>query len=102
MDKVSIVPIWIIFPDLDPYLWTDRILNKLASRIGKPLFADHNTTSKDKLSFARGMEEVDVEESILEVITLNTPFGSTLQRVELEWMPFYCQCCGQLGHKDNT
>ena len=102
MDTVSIVLIWILFPDLDPYLGTETVLGKMASKVGKPLFADQNTTYKDKLTFARVMVEMDVAKPRVEHVTLNTPFRTTKQRIEYEWIPFYCNCCGKLGHQSDT
>ncbi|XP_074307797.1 uncharacterized protein LOC141642767 [Silene latifolia] len=100
MDKVSTVPIWVLFPDLEPFLWSESVLSKMASKIGKPLFADLNTTCKTKLSFARILVEADVSATLPDEIVLNTPFhGQTVQRIIYEWLPFHCSGCGKLGHK---
>ncbi|XP_074303248.1 uncharacterized protein LOC141637696 [Silene latifolia] len=64
MDRVAKVPIWILFPGLDPFLRTDKVLSKMASKVGKPLFADPATTSKEKLSFARVLVEADVSKEL--------------------------------------
>ncbi|KAK9689106.1 hypothetical protein RND81_09G035700 [Saponaria officinalis] len=77
MDKVSVVPIWVLLPGLDPYLWSDIVLSKIASKIGTPLFADKTTTCQGRLSFARMLVEP----------------------VEYEWIPYYCSECGKLGHE---
>ncbi|KAK9690046.1 hypothetical protein RND81_09G100800 [Saponaria officinalis] len=78
MECVSVVPIWVLFPDLDPFMWTDTILSKMASKIGTPLFADLPTTLQARLSFARVMVEMD--------------------RIVYEWLPYYCKTCKKLGH----
>ncbi|KAK9757812.1 hypothetical protein RND81_01G187800 [Saponaria officinalis] len=103
MDKVSVVPIWILFTGLDPYLWSDVVLSKMASKVGKPLFADKTTASKSRLSFARIMVEVDVAAPLPEYVWINTPFsGSYAQQIEYEWVPYYCKECGKLGHLVDT
>ncbi|XP_074293052.1 uncharacterized protein LOC141619952 [Silene latifolia] len=103
MDKVSTVPIWVLFPDFEPFLWSESVLSKMASKIGKPLFADLNTTCKTKLSFARILVEADVSATLPDEIVLNTPFhGQTVQRIIYEWLPFHCSGCGKLGHKLNS
>ncbi|XP_074278138.1 uncharacterized protein LOC141601736 [Silene latifolia] len=100
MDRVSTVPIWVLFPDLEPFLWSENVLSKMASKIGKPLFADLNTTCKAKLSFARIMVEADVSTTLPDHIVLNTPYdGQSSQRVIYEWLPFHCSGCGKLGHQ---
>ncbi|XP_074299539.1 uncharacterized protein LOC141630664 [Silene latifolia] len=72
MDSVSIVPAWILFPDLDPFMWSEKVLSKLASIAGKPLFADLPTTFKSKLSFARVLVEVDVSEDLPTSVQLHS------------------------------
>ncbi|XP_074320214.1 uncharacterized protein LOC141657004 [Silene latifolia] len=100
MDRVSTVPIWVLFPDLEPFLWSEIVLSKMASKIGKPLFADLNTTCKTKLSFARIFVEADVSGSLPDHIVINTPYhGQSSQRVIYEWLPFHCSGCGKLGHQ---
>ncbi|XP_074271075.1 uncharacterized protein LOC141594996 [Silene latifolia] len=99
MDSVSIVPAWILFPDLDPFMWSNKVLSKMASVVGKPLFADLPTTYKSKLSFARVLVEVDVAGDLHTTMQLNSPNrGETTQRIIYEWLPHYCHCCRKLGH----
>ncbi|KAK9734356.1 hypothetical protein RND81_04G134000 [Saponaria officinalis] len=99
MERVSVVPIWILLPELDPYLWTDTVLSKIASKIGKPLFADLPTTLQARLSFARVMVEADISQELPEYVVLNCPFtGQSVQRVVYEWHPYYCKTCKKLGH----
>ncbi|XP_074314936.1 uncharacterized protein LOC141651109 [Silene latifolia] len=103
MERVATVPVWILFPGLDPYLWSEIVLSKIASKVGKPLFADPATTNKEKLSFARVLVEIDVSSEFIESVVINTPFlGQISQKVVYEWVPFYCSGCGKLGHKIDT
>ncbi|XP_074304498.1 uncharacterized protein LOC141639225 [Silene latifolia] len=103
MECVTIVPVWILFPDLDPYMWTDSILSKMASKIGKPLFADLHTTCKARLSFARILVEVDISKDLPDHIDINAPFiGHSSQRIVYEWLPYYCKTCLKLGHTDSN
>ncbi|XP_074290904.1 uncharacterized protein LOC141617629 [Silene latifolia] len=99
MDSVLIVPVWVLFPDLDTFMWSDKVLTKLASVVGKPLFADLPTIYKSKLSFVRVMVEVDVAGALPTTITLTSPYhGETSQRVIYELLPYYCHCCRKMGH----
>ncbi|XP_074290572.1 uncharacterized protein LOC141617289 [Silene latifolia] len=102
MDKLSIVPIWILFPELDPVLWSDVVLSKLASKVGKPLYADMTTTCKARLSFARVLVEADLASELPEQVLINTPYhGQIAQPIVYEWKPYYCSCCAKLGHTAN-
>ncbi|XP_074308782.1 uncharacterized protein LOC141643494 [Silene latifolia] len=83
MERVAIVPTWIyLFPDFVPYMWTDSILSRMASKIGKPLFADLHTTCKAGLSFARILVEVNISKELPNHVIINTPFlGKSTQRI---------------------
>ncbi|KAL9230644.1 hypothetical protein vseg_005969 [Gypsophila vaccaria] len=100
LDTVSVVPIWVLFLNLDPYLWSSKALNKLAGRIGRPICADQHTTSKSKVSFARILIEVDVSKELPAAIIVATPYDDKfIQRVDYEWVPYYCSHCQKLGHQ---
>ncbi|XP_074288752.1 uncharacterized protein LOC141613909 [Silene latifolia] len=99
MDSVSTVPTWVLFLDLDPFMWSEKVLSKMASVAGKPLFADPPTTYKSKLSVARVPVEVDVAGDLPTAVQLHSPYhGETTQRIIYEWLPHYCHCCRKLGH----
>ncbi|KAL9241119.1 hypothetical protein vseg_015266 [Gypsophila vaccaria] len=90
LDVISVVPLWVFFPNLDPYLWSAKALSKLASRIGRPICADEHTTSKTKVSFARVLIEVDVSKTLPSAITVATPYDDKfIQNVDYEWVPYY-------------
>lgn len=48
IDKLTKLPIWVTFSELDPVLWAAKALSKIASRVGTPLFVDTITTKKKK------------------------------------------------------
>ncbi|XP_074271485.1 uncharacterized protein LOC141595419 [Silene latifolia] len=99
MEKVAKVPVWVLFPGLDPYLWSKKVLSKIARKLGRPLFADPATTSKAKLSFARVLIELDVSKTLPDHVNINIPYlGSVSQKVVYEWYPYFCHGCGKLGH----
>ncbi|KAL9238950.1 hypothetical protein vseg_013315 [Gypsophila vaccaria] len=100
LDTVSVVPVWVLFFNLDPYLWSAKALSKLASRIGRPICADEHTTCKTKVSFARILIEVDVSKELPAVVTVATPYDDKfIQKVDYEWVPYYCSHCQKLGHQ---
>ncbi|XP_074313972.1 uncharacterized protein LOC141649175 [Silene latifolia] len=100
MDRVAKVTVWVLLRGLDPYLWSDRVLSKIASRLGHPLFADPATTSKSKLSFARVLIKMDVSKTLSDHVVINIPgLGSVSQKIVYEWYPYFYHGCGKLGHK---
>ncbi|KAL9247574.1 hypothetical protein vseg_020992 [Gypsophila vaccaria] len=99
IEAVSLVPAWVLFPNLDPYLWSAKALSKLASSIGRPICADEPTTNKTKVSFARLLIEVDVSKDLPGAVTVTTPYGPRIQKVQYEWLPYYCSHCKRLGHQ---
>ncbi|KAK9704710.1 hypothetical protein RND81_07G006500 [Saponaria officinalis] len=58
LECLSIIPVWVLLPCLDPLFWSSSVLSKIASKIGSPLFADRVTFTKERLGFARLMVEV--------------------------------------------
>ncbi|XP_074304499.1 uncharacterized protein LOC141639227 [Silene latifolia] len=100
LDTISKVPVWVLFHNLDPHLWSASALSKIASKIGTPLYADPVTTNKERLSFARVMVEVDLSGPLPDNVVINSPFtGQIIQDVEYEWLPYYCTHCKKLGHE---
>ncbi|KAK9740863.1 hypothetical protein RND81_03G066500 [Saponaria officinalis] len=69
----------------------------MASFVGKPICADETTTIKSKINGV--LVEVDISKDLPGVVPLQTPFrGKILQKIEYEWVPFFCQTCHKIGH----
>ena len=58
--EMTHIPVWIKFPNLPLKCWTPRCLSKLASVLGKPIQCDKLTSTKERLSYARVLVEVDL------------------------------------------
>lgn len=99
LDSIKIVPVWIIFPDLDPCFWSVRALSKIASAIGKPLYADPYTTDKSRISFARVLIDLDISLDLKTEVVVTTLFRVKKLAVNYEWMPYYCTHCQKIGHQ---
>ncbi|XP_074271433.1 uncharacterized protein LOC141595368 [Silene latifolia] len=99
LHAVSVMPIWVLFPNLDPCFWSIKRLSKVASYVGKPVCADEYTTNKSKLAFARVLIEVDISKELPTSVTFKTPYrGTVTQKIEYEWIPHFCQACRRIGH----
>ncbi|KAK9756226.1 hypothetical protein RND81_01G082400 [Saponaria officinalis] len=102
LECLSVVPVWVLLPGLDPLFWSSSVLSKISSKLGTPLYADRVTSTKERLGFARVMVEVDVSKPLLHHVILNTPFsGGVIQPVEYEWIPYYCHTCKKLRHESS-
>ncbi|XP_074293049.1 uncharacterized protein LOC141619947 [Silene latifolia] len=99
LHAAPLVPVRVKFPHLDPCLWSSKGLSKVASFVGRPICADEFTTNKSKLAFARILIEVDLSKDLPTSVSFKTPFrGRVEQKIEYEWLPYFCQACRRIGH----
>lgn len=49
-DMISQIPIWVKFPRLLVGYWSVKVLSKVASAIGVPLYTDGFTANAEKIS----------------------------------------------------
>ena len=97
--EMTQVPVWIKFPNLPLKCWTPRCLSKLASVLGKPIQSDKLIATKERVSYARVLVEVDLLADLRSSINVTLPNGNTLiQRVIYETLPKFCKHCKVLGH----
>lgn len=93
------VPVWTILSDLDPIFLSQHMLNVIGSMIGSPICMDKFTTQRKRLSFARILVNVNVEEAKCREILLVGPDGKQFrQSVQFEWYPWVCDSCKIFGH----
>jgi len=93
------VPVWVKLPNLPLKCWTPRCLSKLASVLGKPIQCDKLTSTKERLSYARVLVEVDLLEDLRSSIDVVLPNGNPLcQKVIYKTLPKFCKSCKVFGH----
>nr|GME02352.1 uncharacterized protein LOC111395991 [Ipomoea batatas] len=98
----STLPIWVQFPSLPVEFWGATALSKIASCIGKPLWADDITKVSKKGGYARVLVEIDTSSHPLVSIPVSTPSGySFVQEVYYEMEPCFCtKCCSNDHYKE--
>ena len=102
-EDVSSVPIWIQLPGLPLDCWNARALSKIVSKVGKPITTDKMTLTKERLSFARVLVEVDVTSDIVSEVEIGLPTGVVYhQPVIHEFTPKFCTKCKTFGHVEGT
>jgi hypothetical protein len=101
--ELKSAPIWIKLPNLRLHLWSPEALSKIVSLVGRPLFADTVTASRETLCFARVCVEVDFDKMLPDSVTIEDDKGYSYdQKVEYEWQPTSrCSYCLHLGHSDS-
>ncbi|KAI3463914.1 hypothetical protein Pfo_020577 [Paulownia fortunei] len=98
-DEIRTVPVWINLPGLPLECWNTTALSKITSKVGKPLMTDKLTHTKERLSYARVLVEVDVAKELIRSIKIKLPNGKIReQQVQFEFELKFCEKCKMLGH----
>lgn len=94
------VPVWVKVLDIDPiFLSSKHMLEVIGNMIGKPISSDHISNDVEKLSYARLLVEVTLEEAKREEVVLESYDGRIYKhKVEIEWLPWHCDNCKVFGH----
>ena len=101
-EDLATVPVWIQLPDLPLDCWNARALSKIVSKVGKPITTDKMTRTKERISFARVLVEVDASKELVKVVEVMLPTGVVYdQLVVFEFTPKYCKKCKTFSHSDD-
>lgn len=99
-DVMRLIPLSRRFPDL-PLSWTEDSLSRLACVLGTPLYADHITSTQDRITYARVLAEIDITQPYSKEVTVENEKGNkTKQKVELEGQPSFRARCKGLDHTE--
>lgn len=95
----SVVPVWVRFEQLAPHLWGDDILSGMASKIGRPLYTDMLTRTKERLDYARVLVEVDLSMELKSSVDLKFS-NNRVKRYGIfyEDLPTFCTHCNSFKH----
>ena len=100
-EEIATVPVWVQLPELPLDCWNARALSKIDSRVGKPITTDRLTRSKERLSYARVLVEVDASKDLVTSVEMRLPTGVIYdQPVVFEFKPKYCKKCKSFRHGD--
>nr|XP_016462019.1 PREDICTED: uncharacterized protein LOC107785271 [Nicotiana tabacum] len=93
------IPMWVVLPNLPMTCWGGKSLSRIASAIGKPLYADECTSKQKKLSYARMLIEINVTTPLPTSVLVWEPDGRQFeQSIEYDWKPEFCEVCLKIGH----
>ncbi|KAK1316674.1 hypothetical protein QJS10_CPA05g01846 [Acorus calamus] len=79
-------------------MWGLRLISKLASAIGKPLYMDTATASRSRVAFARVCIEISAQSELPDSVLYREEGIWKDIPVEYEWKPSPCPNCSTFGH----
>ncbi|XP_074570567.1 uncharacterized protein LOC141827233 [Curcuma longa] len=93
------VPAWIQIHGLPPDCWSQFVLSKVGSEVGKPLYTDSLTRTRERLGYARLMVEIPTFEDRIHEVPITLPTGVQVDlKIIYETTPAFCQKCNRMGH----
>ncbi|WMV59334.1 hypothetical protein MTR67_052719 [Solanum verrucosum] len=85
------IPLWIKFPNLPMTCWSKDSLSRIASTVGKPVYADECTAKQTRISFSQMLIEVNVSNPLPDEITVLESNGRQIKQVATyDWRPKFC------------
>ncbi|XP_074283509.1 uncharacterized protein LOC141608057 [Silene latifolia] len=97
-EKVDKVPVWVKLYGIPIKFWGD-CLPSIAGLVGKFVRKDLATQDKTRLSFARVMVELTIDQVLKEKVRFLDEGGHVVDvRIEYEWKPMSFSICKGLGH----
>ncbi|XP_074293086.1 uncharacterized protein LOC141619998 [Silene latifolia] len=97
-EKVDVVPVWVRLAGIPLKFWGD-CLPKIAGLVGKFVQSDKDTYDKVRLSYARVLVELQMDQKLPDSVKLLDDYGNLVKvRVDYEWRPISCASCTGLGH----
>lgn len=67
--------------------------------VGKPLYTDNLTRTRERLEYARLMVEVPVIGERVQEVPITLPTGVQIDlRIVYEMLPDFCEDCRRMGH----
>ncbi|KAK1307315.1 hypothetical protein QJS10_CPA10g01534 [Acorus calamus] len=101
IERLETIPLWIRFPALPLHMWGTRLISKLASAVGKPLYMDTATASRSRVDFARVCVEISAQSELPSSILYREESIWKEIPVDYEWKPSPCPQCRTFGHSES-
>nr|XP_009624247.1 uncharacterized protein LOC104115348 [Nicotiana tomentosiformis] len=92
------IPLWVVLPNLPMSCWGGQSLSRIASAIGRPLYADECTSKQKRISYTRMLIEINVTRPLPSSVTMWEPEWRQFdQMIEYDWKPDFCEVCLKIG-----
>ncbi|XP_074319503.1 uncharacterized protein LOC141656489 [Silene latifolia] len=96
--KVETVPVWVRLSGVPLKFWGD-CLPSIAGLVGKFVQKDKDTQDKVRLSFARVLVELQMDQELPDKVKFLDETGKVVSvGVDYEWIPRSCTSCNGIGH----
>ncbi|XP_074314061.1 uncharacterized protein LOC141649266 [Silene latifolia] len=96
--KVDVVPVWVKLFNVPLKFW-GSCLPAIAGLVGKFVKKDQETHDKVRLSYARVMVELAMDQPLPAKVKFLDEYGKLVfVPVEYEWKPISCTSCNGIGH----
>ncbi|KAL2474500.1 zinc ion binding [Abeliophyllum distichum] len=101
--EISLMPVWVVLPELPLTFWNPKGLGKIASKIGKLISMDNLTSLRGRISYARVLVEIDAAKDLVRTVNVGLPNGDVYdQEVIYEHEPKFCSFCRMFGHSSKS
>lgn len=104
MERINLqsILVWVSLPGLPFQFWSGENLSVIGSVLGKPLYTDRHTKSRERLSYARLCVKVYAGNSFQDSIVIQTEDERChTQKVVYDWKLVRCSACVCFGHGDS-
>lgn len=80
------VALWVTLPNLDLQFWSEHMLSRITSKIGKPLYTDKMTANQSFWSYTRILVLEKANKPLRESLRLKGPIGEEfIQPIQYDW-----------------
>lgn len=77
---LTTIPLWIKLPNLPLNCWNARVLSKIGSKLGQPLYVDECTTQASSISFARILVKMDITKKLPKSTKIHDAKGKVFEQ----------------------
>lgn len=83
--------------------WTEQVLNLVGLEIGRPMYTDKLTQTRERVTYARLLIKVNMIGKQVDMVPITLPTGAHVDlEVKFEAMLEFCASCHQIGYsKEN-
>ena len=100
---VATIPLWVRLQGLSKTYWTQDVIARIASHIGKPLYLDPVTDKRKRGAYARALVEINFAHEIKREVMLKFDDGDSISCTFLiENEPSFCGGCWSFGHSSGN
>ncbi|KAJ4876995.1 CCHC-type domain-containing protein [Raphanus sativus] len=99
--EISTLPVWVNLKQIPDCCYSRLGISHIASGLGEPILTHKPRLDPTSMGEANVLVEMELDRDFPKLIALDDKQGHIfLVEVEYTWIPFMCERCGNLGHKE--